>query len=87
MIDSALEKLSAEGLRKCLVLDIGVVGTERGPVSLEICARLKQRYPELVLATGGGVRNVADYQRIRETGCEVVLVATALLPRQGAVEH
>lgn len=66
------------GFRRLIVLDLAGVGTGQGVATGELCARLRQRFPDLWLATGGGVRNPADLQMLRDIGLDAVLVASAL---------
>jgi phosphoribosylformimino-5-aminoimidazole carboxamide ribotide isomerase len=66
------------GARRFLVLDVAAVGTDTGPVTLELCAELKQKYPDIELISGGGVRHSEDVQRFADSGVSAVLVASAL---------
>jgi phosphoribosylformimino-5-aminoimidazole carboxamide ribotide isomerase len=67
----------AAGVATLLVLDVGRVGTGRG-VDLGLLAALRRQFPSQRLLAGGGVGGRADLERIREAGCDGVLVATAL---------
>ncbi len=66
------------GARRFIILDVAVVGTNRGPSTLELCQVVKQTYPDVELISGGGVRGRADVQRFTDNGVSAVLVATAL---------
>ncbi len=68
----------AAGFRRLLVLDLAAVGVNQGPASVELCRELRGAYPELELVSGGGVRGRADLQRLAASGCDAVLVASAL---------
>lgn len=68
----------AAGFRRLLVLDLAAVGVDQGPASVELCRELRGAYPHLELVTGGGVRGRADLQRLADSGCDAVLVASAL---------
>jgi phosphoribosylformimino-5-aminoimidazole carboxamide ribotide isomerase len=74
------------GVRSLLALDVGRVGTGRG-VDLELLERLRRRIGTVRLLGGGGVHARADLDRMRDAGCDAVLVATALLTgRIGATD-
>ena len=66
----------AAGVRSLLVLDLGRVGEGRG-VDMEMLTALRRQCPDIELLVGGGVR-VKDLTAIATTGCNGVLVATAL---------
>jgi HisA/HisF family protein len=65
------------GVHGVLVLDLDLVGSDEGPSHLGLLAALKRRLGCPVY-TGGGIRGVADLAAIEATGCEGVLVGTAL---------
>ncbi|MBA3318725.1 MAG: hypothetical protein H0T50_11645 [Gemmatimonadales bacterium] len=67
----------AAGVRTVLVLDVARVGTGGG-VDLGLLEVLRRRFPSERLLAGGGVGGRRDLDRIRDTGCDGVLVATAL---------
>ncbi len=62
-----------------LMLDLESVGTSRGAATLKTCERVRQRIPEAVLYSGGGIRSAADVHQLTDAGCDRCLVATALL--------
>lgn len=66
------------GVKSLIVLDLAAVGVGQGVPTLALCRRLKSRYPNLELITGGGVRDIADVRHVCESGCDAVLVASAL---------
>ena len=70
------------GLRRLLVLDVASVGVGRGVSTLPLCQRLVQQFPQLEVATGGGVRHDQDLREIEQTGCHAALVGSALHDRQ-----
>jgi phosphoribosylformimino-5-aminoimidazole carboxamide ribotide isomerase len=72
------ETAVAAGFRRLLVLDLAAVGVNRGPASVELCHELRMAHPQLELVTGGGVRGRDDLRRLAATGCDAVLVASAL---------
>jgi len=66
------------GVNRLIVLDLARVGVGGGVGTEELCARLKQTYPEVQLIAGGGVRGIADVKRLTSIGVDRVLVASAL---------
>ena len=66
------------GFHRLLVLDLASVGVDRGPASAALCRELRDAYPQLELLTGGGVRSVGDLRHLAASGCDAVLVASAL---------
>jgi phosphoribosylformimino-5-aminoimidazole carboxamide ribotide isomerase len=65
--------------KSCLiVLDLAAVGVGAGVPTLDLCRRLRQKYPKLQLVSGGGVRGVDDLKQLRDAGCDYALVASAL---------
>ena len=65
------------GARSLILLDVGRVGRGVG-VNLELLASLRRELPEVVLLAGGGVRGDADITALAGSGCDGVLIATAL---------
>jgi phosphoribosylformimino-5-aminoimidazole carboxamide ribotide isomerase len=76
--ETIAHRVIASGVRALIVLDLARVGVGAGIGTEELCARLRQAYPELELIAGGGVRNVGDLQRLAECGVQAALVASAL---------
>jgi phosphoribosylformimino-5-aminoimidazole carboxamide ribotide isomerase len=66
----------AAGAQTLLVLDVGRVGTGGG-VDLGLLGALRRRFPSERLLAGGGVADRRDLDRIRDVGCDGVLLATA----------
>jgi phosphoribosylformimino-5-aminoimidazole carboxamide ribotide isomerase len=73
----ALARLVAAGAREAIVLDLARVGSGEGP-DVDLIARLRERFGELALLAGGGVRDAADLRALRDAGAAGALVATAL---------
>jgi phosphoribosylformimino-5-aminoimidazole carboxamide ribotide isomerase len=65
------------GVTTLVVLDLGRVGTGRG-MDVDLLERLRSRFSALRLLAGGGVRGRSDLDRLREAGCDGVLVASAV---------
>jgi phosphoribosylformimino-5-aminoimidazole carboxamide ribotide isomerase len=74
----ARRAIEGMGLRRLIVLDLARVGVATGAGTEELCARIKQAYPDVMLIAGGGVRNIDDVKRLRGLGVEHILVASAL---------
>lgn len=68
----------ASGIRRLIVLDLAQVGVGGGLSTLDLCRRLLDRFPDLRLITGGGVRHGSDLKDLKDLGIEGVLVASAL---------
>jgi phosphoribosylformimino-5-aminoimidazole carboxamide ribotide isomerase len=68
----------ALGFGRLIVLDLHAVGVGSGPATLPLCRTLRDRYPDIELITGGGVRNVADLRLLADSGVDAALVASAL---------
>jgi len=66
------------GVRRLIVLDLARVGVGDGVGTEELCARLKQTFPDVHLTAGGGVRGIEDVKRLDSIGVDYVLVASAL---------
>ncbi len=78
--DEAEWILAATELGCCgvVVLDLASVGTGAGPSTMEICRRVKQLAPRLLVYSGGGIRTAEDVSELVEAGCDRCLIATAL---------
>jgi phosphoribosylformimino-5-aminoimidazole carboxamide ribotide isomerase len=66
------------GVHRLLVLDLAHVGLGDGTGTDELCARLCATFPDVEVSAGGGVRNRADLQALRDVGVRTALVASAL---------
>jgi phosphoribosylformimino-5-aminoimidazole carboxamide ribotide isomerase len=75
---SVAEHVWRAGFRALVVLDLAQVGRGQGVVAGDLCRQLRQRYPDLELISGGGVRHRADLERLAACGCDAALVATAI---------
>ena len=72
------ELARTQGVTQMILLDLAQVGTGRGTGTEELCQTLHAQFPELMLITGGGIRNAAELQAQAALGAEGVLVASAL---------
>ena len=66
------------GVRSMIVLDLASVGMREGVNTVDLCRRLRQRWPALELIGGGGVRSIEDLQLLTDAGFDAALVASAL---------
>lgn len=73
-----VEQLIATGFDSFLLLDIAVVGTNSGPACGSLCQQMRQRFPSIRLYSGGGIRSPEDLNQLIRSGCDAVLVGSAL---------
>lgn len=73
-----IDRAASAGVQSMVVLDLAFVGTAQGAGTCSACRAIAQRWPDLELISGGGVRNAMDVQRLLAAGCDRVLLATAL---------
>jgi phosphoribosylformimino-5-aminoimidazole carboxamide ribotide isomerase len=66
------------GVRRLIALDLARVGGGGGIGTEALCRDLAGRHPGVEILAGGGVRDVADLERLRQCGVAGVLVASAL---------
>lgn len=66
------------GYRKMIVLDVAAVGGGQGVWTLSLTKELADKFPDLDIISGGGVRSVQDLQSMATAGCHHALVASAL---------
>ena len=72
------------GVRSLIVIDLARVGVGAG-LDLDMIGRVRRAAPpHVALLAGGGVRNWNDLERLAATGCDGVLMATAL--QSGAID-
>jgi phosphoribosylformimino-5-aminoimidazole carboxamide ribotide isomerase len=74
---AALARLSRQGLREAIVLDLARVGSGAGP-DVALIAELHAAFGDLELLAGGGVRTIDDLRALDGAGAAGALVATAL---------
>lgn len=66
------------GAQELIVLDLAQVGSDAGLSTDDLCRSLIERFPEVRVITGGGVRGLSDLARLSRMGVSGVLVASAL---------
>ena len=67
-----------QGAKHLLCTDIGRDGAMSGP-NFDLYAQLLSRYPDVRLQASGGVRSIADMERLREIGVPAAITGKALL--------
>lgn len=72
------DRVIAAGYDRLIVLDIGAVGRDRGPIVGDLCREIRDAHPGIPLIAGGGIRHAEDLTRLAQRGCDAVLVASAL---------
>jgi phosphoribosylformimino-5-aminoimidazole carboxamide ribotide isomerase len=76
--DGIAERAVQLGVSRLLVLDLARVGSDGGTGTRALCARLCAAYAHVELSAGGGVRNRADLDDLRDSGIRTALAASAL---------
>jgi phosphoribosylformimino-5-aminoimidazole carboxamide ribotide isomerase len=71
------EQATSAGVTTLLLLDLGRIGTGCG-VDLGMLETLRRRFPKTRLLAGGGVLTRRDLERMRDTGCDGALIASAI---------
>ena len=66
------------GVKSMILLDLESVGTYQGVSTESLITEVAEKFPQLQLISGGGVRNQEDAQRLLTAGCQHVLVASAI---------
>lgn len=69
---------AARGAKHLLCTDIGRDGAMTGP-NVDLYADVLNRYPGILLQASGGVRNIADIERLRDSGVPAAITGKALL--------
>jgi phosphoribosylformimino-5-aminoimidazole carboxamide ribotide isomerase len=71
------DQAAAAGVHTLLLLDLGRIGTGCG-LDLGLLDALRRRLPRLRLLAGGGILTRLDLERLRDTGCDGALIASAI---------
>jgi phosphoribosylformimino-5-aminoimidazole carboxamide ribotide isomerase len=66
------------GVRRLIVLDVARVGEGSGTGTEELCRWITTTRPDVALYAGGGIRSLADLERLKSCGVRGALVASAL---------
>ena len=73
-----MDRYAANGARHLLCTDIGRDGAMSGP-NFELYGQILRRYPDIRLQASGGVRDIADLERLRALGVPAAITGKALL--------
>ncbi|WP_459556120.1 HisA/HisF-related TIM barrel protein [Lacunimicrobium album] len=77
-ISNLIEQVIEADIKEVIILDTAAVGTKTGTVTIDLCKQIKQRFANLSILTGGGIRGVSDLQLLENSGIDAALIATAL---------
>jgi phosphoribosylformimino-5-aminoimidazole carboxamide ribotide isomerase len=73
-----IEDYSGLGLQHVLCTDVSRDGAMAGP-NVGLYRQILDRFPELQLQASGGVRNIEDLEKLRESGLPAAITGRALL--------
>ena len=73
-----MDRYASIGAKHLLCTDIGRDGAMTGP-NFDLYGQIVHRYPEVCLQASGGVRDIADIERLRELGVPAAITGKALL--------
>ncbi|HSN50931.1 MAG TPA: 1-(5-phosphoribosyl)-5-[(5-phosphoribosylamino)methylideneamino]imidazole-4-carboxamide isomerase [Woeseiaceae bacterium] len=73
-----MDRYASIGASHLLCTDIGRDGAMSGP-NVELYAAILRRYPGVRLQASGGVRDIADMERLRDLGVPAAITGKALL--------
>ena len=73
-----MDRYASVGAQHLLCTDIGRDGAMSGP-NFDLYAQLLSRYPDVRLQASGGVRSIADMERLRKIGVPAAITGKALL--------
>ncbi len=73
-----MDRYASIGARHLLCTDIGRDGAMSGP-NFDLYEAIMQRYPDIFLQASGGVRDIADLERLRSLGVPAAITGKALL--------
>jgi len=71
-------ELIEQGIVRFILLDLADIGRAAGISTSATLQAMREKWPELEITTGGGVRSGEDVQRQRKLGASRVLVASAI---------
>ena len=73
-----MDRYASIGARHLLCTDIGRDGAMSGP-NFDLYGKILTRYPDVCLQASGGVRDIADLERLRSLGVPAAITGKALL--------
>jgi phosphoribosylformimino-5-aminoimidazole carboxamide ribotide isomerase len=74
------------GLKYLKVADINRDGVMEGP-NFELCQSLVDKFPNMLMGAGGGVRSLDDVRRLKDMGFYAVIIARALYEGRIKIEE
>ena len=77
-IEETVDYVLRCGMRRIIVLDLAYIGCHKGVGTLEICRHLKTKFPDLEIATGGGVRTSEQLTLLEQAGVHTAMLGSAL---------
>ncbi len=85
-IMSHIESYSAKGIRYVICTQIVRDGLFSGP-DIPLYSKIKEAFPEIFLIASGGVRNVADVQRLADSDINGVIIGKAIYEKRIKLEE
>jgi len=73
-----LAKALMLGVERFILLDLSRVGVGTGVGTDALCQSLRAMAPTVEIIAGGGVRGIDDLRALQASGCDAVLIASAL---------
>ena len=73
-----IQQVVQSNVNSIIVLDLSDVGMATGGSTDSVCREIRNKFPEVRLVAGGGVRGPHDLVRLSSLGVDAVLVASAL---------
>ena len=84
-LDEHIDFFHMRGLKYVKVTDLNRDGVLEGP-NFELYQKIKDKFPDLCIAAGGGVRSIDDIRRLKDMGLYAVIVGRALYEGKIKVE-
>lgn len=71
-----IERVNKLGVTQFSVTDIERDGVMSGP-ALDLYSEIRNRLPHIELTASGGIRDISDFEKLRDIGCSGVIVGKA----------
>lgn len=81
-----IEHFNMRGLKYLKVIDLNRDGVLLGP-NFELYQSVVDRFPDMLIAAGGGVRSVDDIRRLKDMGLYAVIIGRALYEGKIKIEE
>ena len=72
-----IDKLNERHIKEIILLDLAKIGSLRGD-SASYYEKIREKYPEIKLIVGGGIKDIKDISSLEQSGFEGGLIATAI---------